>query len=369
MPPEGHYLQKTQITPIFLAFAVLALPLAFAELSTIIPPAVSRPLFVAYVVLLGNTHFAITWALYLNSENLQHFASTRVRKVIYFMMPLSIMALFFAIGILGLPSSGTRVALGFALGTAAADYFHVIRQSFGVLQMFKRRAEAAFPAYLAKVDNYYFLSLFVLQLITFLNGVDNNFDGRFDPTSRSTQVMVGIATLQFARIVNGFVKAWRKPDSNKEELVAAFGYLLLQSASALLVVYRTRLYIASLAMHYVEYHVLMAPRCFKSDLDLSTRVDRAAAAFRRHKSVFYAALVFIAASVSAGPLLNMAGASVTSDSGFGWLLVNLFNGIFVAHYFVEAFLWKFRNPFYRKTLAPLYFPARGTSVKRRGPRT
>ena len=369
MTPEGHYLQKTQITPIFLAFVVLALPLAFAQLSTMIPPAVSRPLLVAYVLLVGNTHFAITWALYLNSANLRHFESSGLRKIIYFMMPVSIMALFCAIGVLGLPSAGTRVTLWFALGVVTADYFHVIRQSFGVLQLFKRRAEVAFPAYLAKVDNYYFLSLFVLQLITFLNGVENNFDGRFDPTSRSTQAMVGVATLLFARVVNGFVKAWRKPDSNKEALLVAFGYLLLQSASALLVVYRTRLYTASLAMHFVEYHVLMAPRCFKSELDLSTRVDRAAAAFRRHKSVFYAAVVFIAACVSAGTLLNMVGASVTSDSGFGWLFVNLFNGIFVAHYFVEAFLWRFHNPFYRKTLAPLYFSARGTSVKRRGPRT
>ena len=35
--------------------------------------------------------------------------------------------------------------------------------------------------------------------------------------------------------------------------------------------------------------------------------------------------------------------------------MNLLSGIFVAHYFVEAFVWKFRNPFYKKTLAPLYF--------------
>jgi hypothetical protein len=45
------------------------------------------------------------------------------------------------------------------------------------------------------------------------------------------------------------------------------------------------------------------------------------------------------------------------DPRVAWFLLNLLNGIFMAHYFVEAFLWKFGEPFYRKTLTPLYFPS------------
>ena len=41
-----------------------------------------------------------------------------------------------------------------------------------------------------------------------------------------------------------------------------------------------------------------------------------------------------------------------------WLLANLFSGMYVFHYFVEAFIWKFRDPYYRKTLSPIYFPGR-----------
>ena len=36
-------------------------------------------------------------------------------------------------------------------------------------------------------------------------------------------------------------------------------------------------------------------------------------------------------------------------------LVAVFDGIFVFHYFVEMFIWKFSEPHYRQTLGPLYF--------------
>jgi hypothetical protein len=37
------------------------------------------------------------------------------------------------------------------------------------------------------------------------------------------------------------------------------------------------------------------------------------------------------------------------------VLIALFDGLFVFHYFVEALIWKFGNPFYRAVLGPLYF--------------
>jgi hypothetical protein len=35
----------------------------------------------------------------------------------------------------------------------------------------------------------------------------------------------------------------------------------------------------------------------------------------------------------------------------------VFDGIFVVHYVLDAFLWRFSNPFYRQTLGPLYLGA------------
>ncbi|MDP9324256.1 MAG: hypothetical protein M3P13_11530 [Acidobacteriota bacterium] len=40
------------------------------------------------------------------------------------------------------------------------------------------------------------------------------------------------------------------------------------------------------------------------------------------------------------------------------MLFALFDGLFVFHYFVESFIWRFSEPYYRQTLGPLYFGSR-----------
>ncbi len=331
--------------------------MSILQLSTEVALPVKRTVMVFYLFLLGNTHFAITWALYLNSANLGHFRSSPLRKLVYFVVPAIIMLAFFALGSADLPPEGAWITLPFWISITAIDYFHAVRQTFGVLQMFKARAGASgFPRGLARMDNTYFLSLWALQVITFANGKDQGFDGRFDGHSVVSWLLVGVAALLFGGVMRGMWSAWRSAEGDKGALAAALVYFLLQAAGSWLVVWHSRLYFASLAMHYVEYHVLIAPRIFEAKVDPASHVDRFAAVLRRRKIAIYAVVVAVAACVSAGPLLALGGLEITKDnSRFGWLFVNLLNGIFVAHYFVEAFVWKFRNPFYKKTLAPLYF--------------
>jgi len=134
-----------------------------------------------------------------------------------------------------------------------------------------------------------------------------------------------------------------------------FVYFLFQAASASLAVWRTELFTASLAMHYVEYHVIIFPRLFTITLDPASRADRMAAWIRRHKMVFYAALVILAVFVARNNLWPAVSARLGPRQEL-WLLFNLFNGVAITHYFIEAFIWKFRNPYYRKSLSPIYFP-------------
>ena len=375
MGTRDHYLQRPQIAIVFLSFVVFALPLSYVQLSGAVPPHIGRWLLLAYVVLVGNTHFAITWALYLNSRNLDYFRSSPARSLVYFVTPVAILVGFFVIGVQQLPRQGMWIFLPFTVALAAADFFHVVRQSFGVYEMFKARVGVVFSRSLRRADNWYFLSLFALQVITFATGVPRGFDGRYDFGNPVTRVMTVTAIVLFLVVLRGLLSAWRRPGADRGAVGAAFGYLLLQSASALLVVYRSRLYLPSLAMHYVEYHVLMAPRLFAPNLDASRPVDRVASMLRRHKVTFYVLLAMVGATAAAGGLFAALGVEITRDnSRFGWLLVNLLGGIFLAHYVVEAFVWKFGNPFFRETLAPLYFgvaartkPARTFSGKKRRP--
>jgi hypothetical protein len=359
-----HYLQRPQIAIIFLSFVLIALPLSYAQLSLVVSPRVGEVLLLVYMLLIGNTHFAITGALYFNSANLRYFESSRGRAAIYFLVPALILVGMFALDFFDVVGTYSWLAIPVSVFLAAADRFHVLRQSFGVFEMFKARASVLFPRSLVKVDNLYFLALWILQLLTFTSHMPRDFDGTFDPSNPFALAAVVIAAALLVRILVGFAAGWRKPEADRTAVATALAYLMLQTCSALLNIYRARLYLASLAMHYVEYHVLMAPRLFTTPLDLSTRVDRIAAAFRRHPVAFYAGLFAVSASMSAGALFGVGGTQVRKDTAaVSWMFVNLLNGVFLFHYFLDGFVWKFSNPFYRETLGPVYF-APPASLKR-----
>jgi hypothetical protein len=114
-----------------------------------------------------------------------------------------------------------------------------------------------------------------------------------------------------------------------------------------MVVYATWLYLTVLALHYLEYHMLMAPRCFGETTGPRTGV----LGTLRRASVFYALLAVTV-------VLFEARSFVVSGSFALRYVVHIFDGIFVLHYVLDAFLWKFRNPFYRAQLYPLYFQRR-----------
>src|SRR5581483_4819110 len=90
-------------------------------------------------------------------------------------------------------------------------------------------------------------------------------------------------------IVAGIAVTARTAD-RPGRLVAPAAYFVLQTASALLAAYSTALYGIALAMHYVEYHVLMLPRCFNTPLDPRWWTDRVFAALRHNRVIFYAVL-------------------------------------------------------------------------------
>ena len=83
----------------------------------------------------------------------------------------------------------------------------------------------------------------------------------------------------------GFAVAWQRGGLGRP-ILAPLAYSLLQTASAGLAAYSTALYGFALAMHYVEYHVLMIPRCFHTPLEPTSRADRIFGRLRRHRLLF-----------------------------------------------------------------------------------
>lgn len=336
---------------------MLCIPLAVLQIS-VSSPVIGAIGVATYAVLLGATHFVVTLAVYLNSGNLRYFASSAANVVIYFVIPAIIFSSLFAIGFLGLhdPSNATSGFLvylfWFTVLVKAADYFHVVRQSFGVLQLFKRQSTCPFPAWMRTADNYFFLAMAGLQQLTFLEGMRR---GSFMFTPSVPAVMLlGLAGLSLAGVLAGFLVATKGAQESRAVWVP-LTYFMFQSVSACLPVWRTELYGASLAMHYVEYHLIIFPRLFGFPVSPSSKVDRLSAWFRRQKLIFYVVLIVLACIAARDVVWPWLAGQVGSNRAL-WLVFNLFNGVFVTHYYIDAFIWRFSNPYYRGSLGALYFP-------------
>jgi hypothetical protein len=138
---------------------------------------------------------------------------------------------------------------------------------------------------------------------------------------------------------------------------AALAYFLLQTTSAGLAAYNTSLYAFALAMYDVEYHVLTMPRCFQSRLNESSWTDRTFGRLRRRPVLFYGLLVALAIPITRFAWLGL-GPRLPASAGSGTvgyrMLISVFDGLFVFHYIIEARIWRFREPFYRRSLLSLY---------------
>jgi hypothetical protein len=303
-----------------------------------------------YVCALGTTHFVLTLTIYLQSSNLSYFGSTWRRRVLYFLVPVLIFAFFDLYRGLGIALLLPAVDLAVRCGIRALDFQHFNRQSFGVLQLFKGPSRA-FPRWLRRVESYYFLGLTALLFLSFLTG------GAFDGNNLWTRLALLAVGGCLVVLLVGYIQVWRQAPDRKA-LVASLAYFLLQSLSAALAIANTALYLFCLAMHYVEYHVLMYPRCFHTPLDPRRLADRFFGRLRQSKVVFYTALLGLAGLVTwltwigMGALIERADGSANASY---LVLISLFDGLFVFHYFIESLIWKLSDPHYRQTLGPLYF--------------
>jgi hypothetical protein len=352
-PPRsqrGYLDRELPVVVILASFLVLTLPLCILGL---VNPSLLERFFVKpiYMWLLATTHFVITLTIYLHSQNLRYFSSTWANRLLYFVIPAGIFVLFDLYTALQIAIVAPGFDRVFRAGIRLMDNYHVTRQSFGVTQLFKRRSGLPFPPAMRALEDLYFHMLTALLLMTFFTG------GQFKVRSPAMLVAAGIAVCLFVVILVNFARMWRQ-SQDKRALLTPLVYFLMQSGSTALGIYQTSLYLYCLSMHYVEYHVLMVPRCFNSRLDPASRTDRIFDRLRRNRWFFYGLLVVVAGVATYLTWITM-----------GWLLektwidrsapyrvlLGMFDGLFVFHYFVEALIWKFGNPFYRSTLGPLYF--------------
>jgi hypothetical protein len=353
--PVGFFEGKRPSWIILYAFPAITLPVALA----LMLPADPR-LVMGYMWLFGLTHFVLTFSVYLQRENLRHFTATPWNILLYLVIPLAILMGFYVIGVFQLRARSPALAVGLGLVVRLLDFNHLNRQTFGVYQLFKVRMGLRPVPEMKRAEQGYYFALTGVLFVTFLAG--GAFPFLHSPGAPLLPVawlrvaaVAGIAiTVAFgATCITLLVRTWRaanRPAGLREALT----YFAFQTASAALSIVSLPLYLATLGIHYVEYHVLMFPRCFHSRLDQSSKLDRWFDGLRRNRTIFYGAILLTAgvalmftwppATPPAHPLRYRA-------------VVSIFDGLFVFHYFVETLIWRFSDPFFRKSLGSLYFRA------------
>lgn len=366
--PVGFFQKRWPVAVILAAFPALALPMA----ATVLLSADSLLLW-GYIWLFGMTHFVITFALYARSENLRYFASTRGNRLVFFLVPVLVFVSFDLYHALRVGAMWPLLGVFVLAAVRLADFNHFNRQSFGVLQLFKARTGVKPAAETKRLENLYFLSLAGLLFVSFLAGgvcplvqpggpltvapLAVSFFPAILPLPAMQILWSGLAVIAFCLFVAVMGKL-RNLRSYKG-FGAAIMYVLVQTGAVLMAAAYFPLYLAALAVHYVEYHVLMAPRCFRASLDPASRLDRVYGAVRTRPVFFYFVVLAIAAlvTVSARAGMGMMGRDPGSvGQPFEYLaLIAVFDGLFLFHYFVEMFVWRFGDPHFRKELSGLYF--------------
>jgi hypothetical protein len=265
------------------------------------------------------------------------------------------------VGVFQLRARIPALALVLGLVVRLLDFNHLNRQTFGVYQLFKGRMGLRPQPGMKRAEQGYYFALTGVLYVTYLAG------GAFPllpapstpmlppPWLRALALAAIAVTVGFgATCITLLVRSWRAANRPRglREALTYFGF---QTASAALSVLSLPLYLATLGIHYVEYHVLMFPRCFHSQLDTTSKLDRWFGGLRRSRAIFYVAVLLVAgvALMFTWPPVSQPAHPLRYRA-----VVSIFDGLFVFHYFVETLIWRFSDPFYRKTLGSLYFRPR-----------
>ena len=368
----GFFERKLPARMILATFPLVTLPLAVALVLC-----TDRRFLLLYLWLFGLTHFVLTLSVYLQSENLRHFKATGKNVFLFFIVPLAILMGFYVVSILQLRNKFPAIAVALGAAVRLLDFNHLNRQSFGVYQLFKARTGLRPPPSIKRVENGYFACLTALLLATFLAGGvlpwlrPGSWPALGTSIAKPGPALLPISFLQPASIAVGgmavvlagisvgfLIRAWNaggRPAGLSETL----SYMAFQTIGALMAIVSAPLYFATLAIHYVEYHVLMFPRCFHTGLNSQSSIDRWFGTLRRHRAVFYGLVIAASGVVMVVTLMQANPTSALRTNPMRYLaVVSIFDGLFVFHYFVEMLIWRFSDPFFRRTLSSLYFTPR-----------
>lgn len=352
------------------SFAFLTVPLLVSQIASWPDSVTAKNVGTLYFVCFGASHFFVTFAIYLNRENLRYFFSNGRNVVLYFVLPLGIAAASFYFYQFN-PWKNWFNTLPlllpiFALTVRAADFVHVQRQSYGVLQLLKGSTGLKFSGASKTLEKIFFPLMALAAWITLTRALGTNPHRVWQglATSRLYQVVSNewvlwsilvVAAAVFLMALGKLIES-RGTEGSPRQRYSPIVYFVLQSAAVTLAVIDFRLYAVGLAMHYTEYHLLVYQRSFKAKG--SAFRDTSCPPGRRIALVLGFYVVLVGVSVMFAFMPKGFSEEVPEGNLIGFSMNNVFLTVIIFHFYIDALIWRFRKPFYRETLGPVYFGPR-----------
>ena len=343
---------------ILASFGFLTLPVAAMVLFLPTADTLSR----VYVWLFGGTHVVLTLTLYGSRANRRHFASSPKALALFVLAPLLIVAAYVVLFGLKMTGAVPWLAIGFWGLVRLMNFLHLNRQTFGVLQLFKARSGGKFPAWGRLCENATGFALVGALLSAHAAGgicpllpVPTVYPASL-PAEWTVPLWLGCTAAAVGLFAASMVAILRTPATRGRG--AAVAYFTAQCVGTLAAAFYLPLYLAALAMHYVEYHVLMVPRVASQPLDPASRIDRGYGWLRARP------ILFVGAVLAAGLLVTLGMGSMdfsppaeeTGAGVYAWgAALSAFDALILVHYLLEMFIWKFSDPHFRESMKGVYF--------------
>jgi len=318
-------------------------------------PARQALIFILSYVVLAETHFGSTWTLYLDAKNRAEYAQ---RKAVYYWVPLAIMAVCVLVA--------WSVSLKFVMFAGALfSAVHVVRQSCGMVGLYRARAKQFEPEqkrwenlalYFASAT---FLAIGFLRFYLDPKGSYAALADRLQPfvpaMRMGTALLAMLAVAAVAQVLFLELKRVQRGGTFSATKLTVFTYSLFLYSPYLFATRMEHAVAIGVGVHYVQYlglvWLLNRNKYREPNIEakgISGLGERALVSLSQKLWVRLPYLLFYAGVMTA---LRQGGFDWDHFSPSSWLY-SIPIGLQVIHYHLDAFVWKFSNPYIRSTVAP-----------------
>jgi hypothetical protein len=321
-----------------LYFFFLPIPFAFLLYFLAHTSTVAQSVILAAFISTGlgaeKMHLSITWFCYLDKENRDHYLSSKVKTRIFFVVPLLIIALTIAVQLVS--------PLIVIFITMAWTIQHVLQQNVGILLLYhnKDTGEAIVDRKLETRTQYAAGAFFCLVFFQRALILNTNIV--------ALQVLTAIAFAWMASLFVFYLLELRRQIKDGAHLNAsAFAFWLYSCFHlyplAFMGTSYSEGYLISLFVHWCQYIGLnynLVKKKYTNTRTGSLPIQKPLLLFFGFAAVLMTALYF-------GQFYPLDSSGLLKQ-----LLIGFISAMAMCHYFLDGFIYRFRDPFQRATILP-----------------